>query len=391
MLNGLAVVFISALILGKLAKVFHLPPLTGMIAAGIILGPHALNLIDQSLMGISADIRQLALIIILTRAGLNLELDDLKKIGRPAVMMCFVPACCEILGTILLAPRIFNVSYVEAAVMGSVLAAVSPAVVVPRMIKIMDEGYGQKRKIPQLILAGAAADDVFVIVMFTSFSALCAGENISVSSFTQIPVSIISGIAVGALAGFLAEKWFATVNMKPAIKVIILLSISFVFVFVQNVEKIVPFSGLLAIMAMGMSLMHFNGKEAKELAGKYNELWSGAEILLFALVGAEVEISYAVNAGLAAVMLVFLALIFRMCGVFLCTVKTALKKKERLFCMVAYTPKATVQAAIGAVPLAMGLACGKTVLTVAVLAILITAPLGAAVIDITYKKLLEKD
>ena len=368
MLNGLAVVFISALILGKLAKVFHLPPLTGMIAAGIIFGPHALNLIAPSLMGISADIRQLALIIILTRAGLNLDLDDLKKIGRPAVMMCFVPA-----------------------VMGSVLAAVSPAVVVPRMIKIMDEGYGQKRKIPQLILAGAAADDVFVIVMFTSFSALCAGENISVSSFTQIPVSIISGIAVGALAGFLAEKWFVTVNMKPAIKVIILLSISFVFVFVQNVEKIVPFSGLLAIMAMGMSLMHFNGKEAKELAGKYNELWSGAEILLFALVGAEVEISYAVNAGLAAVMLVFLALIFRMCGVFLCTVKTVLKKKERLFCMVAYTPKATVQAAIGAVPLAMGLACGKTVLTVAVLAILITAPLGAAVIDITYKKLLEKD
>lgn len=391
MLNGLAVVFISALIMGSMAKALYLPPLTGMIAAGIIFGPHALNFIDPSLMHISADIRQLALIIILTRAGLNLELDDLKKIGRPAVMMCFVPAVCEILGIVLLAPHIFGVSYVEAAVMGSVLAAVSPAVVVPRMLKIMKEGYGQKRKIPQLILAGAAADDVFVIVMFTSFAALCAGGSVSASSFMQIPVSVVSGIAIGAFSGFLVRKWFDAVNMKSAIKVIILLSISFVFVFVQNAEKVVPFSGLLAIMAMGMSIMHFNGKEAKELAEKYNGLWSGAEMLLFVLVGAEVEISYAVNAGLVAVMLVFMALVFRMFGVFLCTVKTALNRNERIFCMLAYTPKATVQAAIGAVPLTMGLACGKTVLTVSVLAILITAPLGAAVIDTAYKKLLEKD
>jgi len=390
MLNGLAVVFISGLILGKAAKLLRLPPLTGMIAAGIILGPHALGLIDSSLIAISPDLRQLALVIILTRAGLTLEIDDLKKIGRPAVMMCFVPACLEILGTIIIAPYIFGISHIEAAVLGSVLAAVSPAVVVPRMIKIIEEGYGQKRKIPQLVLAGAAADDVFVIVMFSSFSALCAGGAVSAVSFIQVPVSIITGMAVGAVCGYVVVKWFEKVNMKDAVKVIITLSISFVFIFIQNaLEGIVPFSGLLAIMSMGMGIIHFNADEAKKIASKYNELWAGAEIMLFVLVGAEVEIAYALNAGAAAVVLVFLALLFRMAGVLCCTVKTQLNKKERLFCMMAYTPKATVQAAIGAVPLAMGLACGKTVLTCAVLAILITAPLGAAMIDGTYKKLLK--
>ena len=392
MLTGLSVVFICGIIMGKIFKTIKLPPLMGMIIAGVIIGPHALNLIDPELISISADLRQLALVIILTRAGLTLEIDDLKIIGRPALMMCFVPACFEILGTIIIAPRIFGISTIEAAVLGSVLAAVSPAVVVPWMIRIIEEGYGQVRKVPQLILAGAAADDVFVIVMFTSFTAICAGGGASASSFIQVPVSIILGIAVGGAVGYVITKFFTYFEMRDAIKVVILLSISFGFVFIEDaIENIIPFSGLLAIMSTGMAIMHFNKDLAKMFSGKYNELWVGAEIFLFVLVGAEVEVSYALKAGVGAIMLLVFALMFRMTGVFTCTVKTAFTKKERLFSMLAYTPKATVQAAIGAVPLSMGLQCGQLVLTVAVLAILITAPLGAAAIEHSYKRLLQKD
>ena len=392
MLTGLSVVFICGIIMGKIFKTIKLPPLMGMIIAGVIIGPHALNLIDPELISISADLRQLALVIILTRAGLTLEIDDLKIIGRPALMMCFVPACFEILGTIIIAPRIFGISTIEAAVLGSVLAAVSPAVVVPWMIRIIEKGYGQVRKVPQLILAGAAADDVFVIVMFTSFTAICAGGGASASSFIQVPVSIILGIAAGGAVGYVLTKFFTNFEMRDAIKVVILLSISFGFVFIEDaIEKIIPFSGLLAIMSTGMAIMHFNKDLAKMFSGKYNELWVGAEIFLFVLVGAEVEVSYALKAGVGAIMLLVFALMFRMTGVFTCTVKTAFTKKERLFSMLAYTPKATVQAAIGAVPLSMGLQCGQLVLTVAVLAILITAPLGAAAIEHSYKRLLQKD
>ena len=392
MLTGLSVVFICGIIMGKIFKTIKLPPLMGMIIAGVIIGPHALNLIDPELISISADLRQLALVIILTRAGLTLEIDDLKIIGRPALMMCFVPACFEILGTIIIAPRIFGISTIEAAVLGSVLAAVSPAVVVPWMIRIIEEGYGQARKVPQLILAGAAADDVFVIVMFTSFTAICAGGGASASSFIQVPVSIILGIAAGGAVGYVITKFFTYFEMRDAIKVVILLSISFGFVFLEDaIENIIPFSGLLAIMSTGMAIMHFNKDLAKMFSGKYNELWVGAEIFLFVLVGAEVEVSYALKAGVGAIMLLVFALMFRMTGVFTCTVKTAFTKKERLFSMLAYTPKATVQAAIGAVPLSMGLQCGQLVLTVAVLAILITAPLGAAAIEHSYKRLLQKD
>ncbi len=392
MLTGLSVVFICGIIMGKIFKTIKLPPLMGMIIAGVIIGPHALNLIDPELISISADLRQLALVIILTRAGLTLEFDDLKIIGRPALMMCFVPACFEILGTIIIAPRIFGISTIEAAVLGSVLAAVSPAVVVPWMIRIIEEGYGQARKVPQLILAGAAADDVFVIVMFTSFTAICAGGGASASSFIQVPVSIILGIAAGGAVGYVITKFFTNFEMRDAIKVVILLSISFGFVFIEDaIENIIPFSGLLAIMSTGMAIMHFNKDLAKMFSGKYNELWVGAEIFLFVLVGAEVEVSYALKAGIGAIMLLVFALMFRMAGVFTCTIKTAFTKKERLFSMLAYTPKATVQAAIGAVPLSMGLQCGQLVLTVAVLAILITAPLGAAAIEHSYKRLLQKD
>lgn len=392
MLTSLALIFLLGLMLGSIFNKLKLPALLGMIITGMILSPYALNLLDSSILNISADLRQLALIIILTRAGLSLDIVDLKKVGRPAVLMCFLPACFEIAGTLLLAPRILGVSVLEAALMGSVIAAVSPAVVVPRMLKIMEEGYGRKRSIPQLILAGASVDDVFVIVLFTAFSSLAAGGEISAVSFAQIPLSIVSGVIVGALFGLGLCIFFKKFHMRDSVKIVIILSISFLLIELQNrLEGIVPISGLLAIMSMGIVVYQRYNILAKRLSAKYNKLWVVAEILLFVLVGATVDLNYAVKAGVYAICIVLGALMFRMLGVYVCLLKTELTRSERLFCMLAYTPKATVQAAIGAIPLSMGLACGQQVLTVAVLSILITAPFGAICIDRLYTKLLRRE
>jgi NhaP-type Na+/H+ or K+/H+ antiporter len=325
----------------------------------------------------------------LTRAGLSLNIDDLRKVGRPAVLMCFVPACFEIAGVILIAPRVLGVTILEAAIMGSVLAAVSPAVVVPRMIKIMEEGYGKEKCIPQLILAGASVDDVFVIVLFMAFTSLATGEAVSASSFLQIPASIISGVLIGVTIGLGLYLFFKKIHMRDSVKIIIILSLSCLLLTLQNkLEGIVPFSGLLAIMSVGITIYQKNSKLAGRLSAKYSKLWVGAEILLFVLVGATVDLNYALQAGVHAIVIVLGALMFRMAGVYICLLKTELSWKEKLFCMVAYTPKATVQAAIGGIPLSMGLACGQQVLTVAVLSILITAPFGAICIDRLYKKFL---
>ena len=362
-----------------------------MILVGIILGPYALNVIDESILNISAELRQIALVIILTRAGLSLDITDLKKVGRPAVLMCFVPACVEILGTIILAPLLLGITVLEAAITGSVIAAVSPAVVVPRMIRLIEEGYGKKNGIPQLILTGASVDDVFVIVVFTALTSLASTGTVSVVSFLQIPVSILLGILIGASVGQLLVWFFKRFHMRDSVKILMILSISFLLLELQNrLEEIVPISGLLAIMSVGMVIKQSYGALAVRLSGKYNKLWVAAEIFLFVLVGATVDLKYALAAGAFAILLVIGALIFRMLGVVLSLVKTKLTKKERIFCMVAYTPKATVQAAIGSIPLSMGLPCGQIVLTVAVLSILITAPFGAICIDNLYKKLLEK-
>ena len=362
-----------------------------MILVGIILGPYALNVIDESILNISAELRQIALVIILTRAGLSLDITDLKKVGRPAVLMCFVPACVEILGTIILAPLLLGITVLEAAITGSVIAAVSPAVVVPRMIRLIEEGYGKKNGIPQLILAGASVDDVFVIVVFTALTSLASTGTVSVVSFLQIPVSILLGILIGAGVGQLLVWFFKRFHMRDSVKILMILSISFLLLELQNrLEEIVPISGLLAIMSVGMVIKQSYGALAVRLSGKYNKLWVAAEVFLFVLVGATVDLKYALAAGAFAILLVIGALIFRMLGVVLSLVKTKLTKKERIFCMVAYTPKATVQAAIGSIPLSMGLPCGQIVLTVAVLSILITAPFGAICIDNLYKKLLEK-
>lgn len=392
MLTSLALIFLLGLMLGSIFNKLKLPSLLGMIITGMILSPYALNLLDSSILEISPDLRQLALIIILTRAGLSLDISDLKKVGRPAFLMCFVPATFEIIGVILIAPRVLGISVLEATIMGSVLAAVSPAVVVPRMIKIMEEGYGKERSIPQLILAGASVDDVFVIVLFTAFTALATGGEVSATNLLQIPISIILGIIVGIIVGIGLVILFQRFHMRDSVKILIILSFSFLLIELQNrLEGLVPISGLLAIMSMGITIYQLYNVLAKRLSVKYNKLWVAAEVLLFVLVGATVDLDYAVKAGLFAIVIVFVALIVRMIGVYICLLRTKLSRNERLFCMVAYTPKATVQAAIGAIPLSLGLACGQQVLTVAVLSILITAPFGAICIDRLYTKLLVKE
>lgn len=392
MLMSIAFILLFGLILGSLFNKIKLPSLLGMIIVGIILSPYALNLLDESILNISADLRQIALVIILTRAGLSLNLSDLKKVGRPAILMCFVPACAEILGTLLLAPILLKTTYLEAAIIGSVIAAVSPAVIVPRMIRLMEEGYGTNKSIPELILAGASVDDVFVIVLFTAFTSLASTGNISAMNFLQIPISIVLGVLVGMLLGILLVKFFQHFHMRDSVKLLIILSFSFLLIELQNrLEDIIPISGLLAIMSLGIIIKQKYDILAKRLSGKYNKLWIIAEIFLFVLVGATVDLRYALSAGISAILLVLGALLFRMFGVALSLIKTNLNRNERLFCMLAYMPKATVQAAIGGIPLSMGLACGQIVLTVAVLSILITAPLGAICVDNLYKKLLHTE
>ena len=389
MLTSVAVILLLGLLMGSIFSKLKLPNLLGMIIVGIVLSPHALNLIDPSIWGISADLRQIALVIILTRAGLSLNIADLKKVGRPAVLMCFVPACAEIIGMVILAPPLLGVKPLEAAIIGSVISAVSPAVIVPRMIKLIDEGYGKEHSIPQLLLAGASVDDVFVIVVFTALTSLASTGTVSVISFLQIPVSILTGVMIGALIGNVLVLFFKKFHMRDSVKILIILSFSFLLLELQNrLEGIIPISGLLAIMSLGIIIKKRYSLLAERLSVKYNKLWVAAEIFLFVLVGATVDLRYAMTAGIFAVLLVACALVFRMTGVAISLLKTKLTKHEKWFCMIAYTPKATVQAAIGAIPLSMGLSCGQTVLTVAVLSILITAPLGAICIDNLYKKLL---
>ena len=391
MLTSIAIILLFGLLVGWIFSKVKLPSLLGMIIVGIVLSPHCLNLVDDSILTISGDLRQIALVIILTRAGLSLNFSDLKKVGRPAILMCFVPACIEMVGTIIFAPLLLNVSILDAAIIGSVMAAVSPAVVVPRMIKLIEDGYGTDKSIPQLILAGASVDDVFVIIVFTALTTLASTGEASAISFIQIPISILLGVLLGGVVGTILVCFFRRFHIRDSVKVLIILSISFLLLELQNrVEGIVPVSGLLAIMSVGIIINQKYDVLAKRLSVKYNKLWLGAEIFLFVLVGIAVDLKYAIAAGVVVILLVILALVFRMMGVAISLVKTKLNKKERLFCAVAYTPKATVQAALGTVPLVMGLSCGEMVLTVSVISILITAPFGAICVDNLYKKLLSK-
>lgn len=391
MLKSIALIMLIGMSAGWICRKVKLPGLLGMLFTGIILGPYVLNMLDSSILLVSADIRKIALVIILTRAGLTLNLEDLKKVGRPAFLMCFVPATFEMIGMIILAPRLLDVSLIEAAVIGAVVAAVSPAVVVPEMIKIMEDGYGTKQGIPQLILAGASVDDVYVIVMFTAFTSLAQGSNVSVMSLVNIPVSIIFGIIIGIIIGKALAVVWRKVHIRDTVKAAIFLSVALLLVDIEaSLNTPITFASLISVMFIGIALKKDRPEVAFRLSQKYNKMWVWAEVMLFVLVGATVDIGYVAYAGVSSIVIIIGALIFRMAGVALCMAGTKLKLKERAFCMLAYTPKATVQAAIGGVPLSMGLACGNTVLTVAVLAIIITAPLGAFAIDMTYRKLLKK-
>ena len=398
MLTSLAFIFLVGLSMAAICQKLKLPRIIGMLITGIVLGPYVLDLLDPSILSISSELRQMALIIILLKAGLSLDLSDLKKVGRPAIMMSCVPASFEILAFFLFAPDLLGVSRIEAAVMGAVLGAVSPAVVVPRMVQLMDSRYGTQKSIPQLVMAGASCDDIFVIVLFTTFVSMAQGGQVHIMDFVNIPISIVLGIVLGAFVGFLLSMFFETAYahkhcVRNSMKVIIVLGVSFMLMAIETwAEGFVSISGLLAVVSMACVLkLKSITFVSKRLSEKFGKLWIAAEVILFVLVGAAVDIRYTMGAGLAAIAMIFLALVFRGIGVSICLIKTNLNWKERLFCVIAYLPKATVQAAIGSVPLAMGLSCGQIVLSVAVLAILITAPLGAIGMDLTYKKLLVQE
>jgi len=398
MLASLSLIFLVGLAMGAICQKLKMPRIIGMLVTGIVLGPYVLDFLDPSILSISSELRKLALIIILLKAGLSLDLKDLKKAGRPAILMSFVPATCEIAGYILFAPLLLGINRIEAAVMGAVLGAVSPAVVIPRMVMLIEEKYGTKKAIPQMIMAGASCDDIFVIVLFTTFLSMAQGGSADIVDFVNIPVSIVLGILLGAVTGYGLYLFFETSYahkhcVRNSTKVIIVLGFSMLLVSVEGwLEGKVSVSGLLAVVSMACVIkIKSTAFVSKRLSEKFGKLWIAAEVVLFVLVGAAVDIRYTLSAGIAAVFMIFIALIFRTAGVLICTIKTKLNMKERIFCVIAYLPKATVQAAIGSVPLAAGLACGKIILSVAVLAIIITAPLGALGIDNTYKKLLEKE
>lgn len=398
MITSLALIFLVGLSMAFISSKIKIPRIIGMLITGIVLGPFVLDFLDPSILGISSELRKMALIIILIKAGLSLNVKDLKQVGRPAILMSFLPAVFEIVGCVIFAPMFLPVTRLEAAVIGAVLGAVSPAVVVPRMVELMEKKYGTDKKIPQLILAGASLDDVFVIVLFQAFLGMAQGNGISVRSFIDVPVSIVLGIGLGALAGFVLVMIFDLFynhqhKIRNSVKVIIILGLAFLLMALQGwVEKWVAVSGLLAVMSMACLIqMRSCDEVAKRLSQKYGKLWLAAEVVLFVMVGAAVDIRYAMDAGLGTVIVIFIALAFRCVGVLLCLLGTELNGKERLYCVISYLPKATVQAAIGSVPLSLGLPCGNMVLSVAVISILITAPLGAFLMDLTYRKLLVKE
>ncbi len=391
MLVSIAYLSLLALLLGSICVKLRLPALVGMLLSGIILGPYCLNLLSPELLNISVELRQIALVIILMRAGLALDVSALKKVGRPALMLCFVPACFEIVAMIIIAPILIDVSLLEAAIMGTVVAAVSPAVIVPKMLKMMEEGQGVKKGIPQMIMAGGSVDDVFVIVLFTAFVALGQGGEFHPSTLMQVPVSIVLGLIVGFVSGWTLVRLFKMVHLRDTVKMLILLSVAFLFLGMESALKgVVPVSGLLAVMAMGATVLSRYEVLAKRISPKYSKLWVFAEILLFVLVGATVNINFAIAAGPVVLLILAFVLMWRMVGVYCSMVGSDLNFKERLFCMIAYLPKATVQAAIGSIPLSLGLGCGEIVLTMAVVAILVTAPLGAFGIDLTVERFLSR-
>lgn len=392
MLFSLGIIILFGLLFGNLFEKIKLPSLLAMLILGIIIGPKGLNLIDNSILNISSELRTFALIVILTRSGLNLDLDILRKVGISAILMCFLPACFEILGVYLIAPKLLNISSIDSLILGAVLAAVSPAVVVPKMLKLIEEGYGRKSGIPDLVMAGASVDDIFVIVLFTSFLSIRSGGDISLFSFISVPIAILSGILVGIIIGNILNYIFKKCTITKEKGVLITLSISFLLLFMEEkIKSTIPFSALIAVMAFNASLKKNNLSLSQELSKFFSDIWIFAEILLFVLVGASVDISYAFKLSYIPLIVIAFGLIFRAMGINISILKSNLNKKERLFTTISYMPKATVQAALSSIPLSMGISSGETILTCGVFAILFTAPVFAKLMDFTYKKLLLKD
>ncbi|MBN1892624.1 MAG: cation:proton antiporter [Clostridiales bacterium] len=390
MLLSIALIIIIGFALGGLFKKLHIPSLLGMLIAGILLGPHVLNLISPSILHISDDLREIALIVILVRAGLTLDIKDLKKVGRPAILMCFVPATFEIVGAIILGPLLLGISVVDAAIIGAMLAAVSPAVIVPKMIDLIEKRYGRRKSVPQLIMAGASADDIYAIVLFTAFIGVAKGGEFDAGTLLVIPLSIVLGVAFGILGGLLLVVIFKRIHMRDTVKVLLILGAAILLVGVEPlVFDYVPFSGLLAAMALGATVLKAREKVARRITGKFSKIWVAAELILFVLLGAAVDVRFVLKAGVAAVLLIIGAFLVRTIGTWVSLIRSGLNKKEKLFCVIAYLPKATVQAAVGAIPLSLGLASGNIILSIAVLSILITAPIGAIGIDRTYRRLLD--
>ena len=393
MISSLALIFLFSLFVGELFHKVQLPKIIGMLLVGIIIGPYALNLLSPAILNISAELRKIALIIILIKAGLTLELSSLKKASRPAILLSFLPATFEVIAITIFAPIIFNISRLEAALLGAVLGAVSPAVVVPKMTELIENGYGKDKSIPEMILAGASLDDIFVIVLFSSFLSANQSGAIDLLSFASIPISIASGVTLGTLTGLIVSNVFKSYSMASEARTIVVLALAFALTALEELIKAyLPLSSLLAVVAMTATIKLKSSKEVtNEIAKDHSRLWLGAQAILFTLIGAAVDIRYTLNAGYSAILLLFISLLIRSIGVLLALLFTPLNKKERLFTIFAYLPKATVQAAIGGIPLEVGLSCGSLVLSIAVLSILITAPLGAFLMDISYKKLLVKN
>ena len=391
MLLSFALIILLGFAMKGIFEKLKIPGLLGMLLAGILLGPHLLNLISPEIISVSGDLREIAMIIILVRVGLTLDLKDLKKVGRPAILISFVPATLEIIAVTLLAPRLLHISTIDAAVLGAILGAVSPAIIVPKMLHLMEAGYGQKNKIPQMILAGASLDDIYVIVLFTSFLSLAMGEGFKSSQLLRIPASIVTGLIIGLIIGYLLVQLFKRIHMRDTVKVLLILGLSFLLMGLeQTINRAFPFSGFLAVMAVGGAILKSYEILAKRITGKFSKIWVAAELILFVMLGSAVDIGHMRGAGLSAVTLILAALLCRSIGVMICLIRTPLNRKERAFCIIASLPKATVQAAIGAVPLAYGLSSGNIILMISVLSILISAPLGAVGIQLSYTKLLER-
>ncbi len=384
-LGSALIILIMGFLSGEIFKKLKLPSLIGMIIAGIFLGPYQLNYLGSEFLSLSRNIRQIALVIILLRAGISLEISDFKNTKTATLMMSFIPAIFEIIAITLGAIWILSFSWIDALLLATVIAAVSPAVIVPKMIKVMDEGYGQVKKIPQLILAAASLDDVLVLVLFSVALSLGQANNFEWLSLVEIPLSIFLAIGVSVIIGKVIS--FVMKRIHWIVQLIVIFVVSFVFF---EIEAILPFSALVAIMSFAMSLRYFCPQEAVVLKGKISKIWIVAEIFLFGLVGAAVNLSVLQIVGLGSILLLTIGLIWRSVGVYLSVKSLPWNSKEKLFCVISYWPKATVQAAIGSIPLAMGVIRSDLILAISVLAILITAPLGALAIERTYTTWLEK-